>query len=170
MAEEEEHPVLALAAETRLNATGLAEFFNSTEKYFGGHEPEDWPRDLTPAELARLMPQIRLSIGELADAIQLCMTENQPDPEKAKLVTEGLRLIGDGLTSLQAGETLYGPAEGTRGARTQREVAAHNFPHGPGPHPGSTTGPVPDADQPEGAARRPAEQGRPAGTRPGGSL
>jgi hypothetical protein len=141
---EEEHPVPRLAKESEQIINAIGDFFNPVEKYFGPHEAEDWPRDLTRGELAGLISRLNLSVAGLAWTFENILREEQPnvtDPEKAKQVREGVRLLGQAYDAIQAGQTLFGAAAGQPSARTQQELAAENFPRGPaaGPQPGSGT-------------------------------
>lgn len=141
---EEEHPVPRLARESEEIITAIGEFFNPVEKYFGPHEAEDWPRDLTRGELAGLIPRLNQSVASLSWTFENILQENQQDvadPGKARQVREGIRLLGQAYDAIRAGEALFGTAAGQPATRTQQELAAENFPrgHAAGPQPGSGT-------------------------------
>ena len=161
---EEEHPVPRLARESEEIITAIGDFFNPVEKYFGPHEAEDWPRDLTHGELAGLIPRLNLSVASLSWTFENILRENQQDvadPAKAEQVREGIRLLGQAYDAIRAGETLFGAAAGQPAARTQQELAAENFPRGPAaaPQPGSGT---------EDASRQDADiTAQPPAQRPG---
>jgi hypothetical protein len=117
---EKEHPILALAREAEEIADDMFTFFNPVEKHFGPHEDDDWPRDLTPGELAGLIQQLCRTIGSLSDTIGQMIAENQADPDKARLVTDGIRLIEQGEEAIRAGETLFGATGGQSAAPAQQ--------------------------------------------------
>jgi hypothetical protein len=168
---EEEHPVARLAGEAKGTTRAVADFFNSTEKNYGPHEDGDWPRDLTRDELARLMPQLRETIQNLADAIELVLDRdnlatNHADAGRAERVAEGLRLVTQGAEAIRAGEGLFGTAPGQPAPRAQQELAAENFPRGPAAGPRPSGGPAqPAAPSPHSAARQQPGQGRARGHR-----
>lgn len=162
---EEEHPIPRLAREAKEITHDVGEFFNPVEKNFGPHEAEDWPRDLTRGELAGLMPQLRETIQNLSYTITLILDRdildaNHANPGEAELAAEGVRLVEQGAEAIRAGETLFGAADAQPAARTQQELAAENFPHGPaaGQHLSGGAGASP-GDIPDSAARRQPGQG-----------
>jgi len=141
---EEEHPVPRLAKESEEIINAIGDFFNPVEKYFGPHEDEDWPRDLTRGELAGLIPRLNQSVASLSWTFENILQENQQDvadPGKAEQVKEGIRLLGQAYDAIRAGETLFGAVASQPATRTQQELAAENFPRGPaaGSQPGSGT-------------------------------
>ena len=75
------------------------------------------------------------------------VADNQADPEKATLVTEGVRLIEQGEEAIRAGETLFGAPPSLPGTRSQQDVAAQDFPDGAAARPASGASPeTPEAD------------------------
>jgi hypothetical protein len=125
----EERHVLDIARETESNAQDLLLFFDSAGKHLGPRAEEDWRRDLAPGELAGLVPQLRRTISWLSGAIGQILAENQADPDKAKLVIDGLRQIEQGGERIRAAETmLFGAGGGRPAARAQQDLAAENFP------------------------------------------
>ena len=160
---DQEHLILVLAREAEEITRDMSVFFAPTRDFI---EPgADWPQDLTPGELAVLIPQLRRTIGSLSDVITQVVAGNQADPEKARLVTEGVRLIEQGEEAIRAGETLFGAAASPQGTRPQQEVAAQDFPHGAAAGPASDASPAtPEAGPAIPAAPRPGDNPGP-GTR-----
>lgn len=143
------------------------EFFNPVEKNFGPHEAEDWPRDLTRAELAGLMPQLRETIQDLSHAIKLILDrdildENHANPGKAELAAEGARLVEQGAEAIRAGETLFGAPGGQPAGLAPQELAAQNFPRGPAAGQQLSSGAGDSSRSTDGASRRRPGQGRQA--------
>ena len=164
---DDEHPVLALGKEAEQITRALGEFFDPVEKYFGPHDPEEWPRDLTREELGTLLPRLNNSIANLAWAVGLMVDENPPGPgqeEKVRQVREGIQQIGSGFDAIMAAQDLFsapgappagtaespGPATSPPPAiapgqadgqqRGAQRVAAENFPSGPAADPGAAAG------------------------------
>jgi hypothetical protein len=162
---EEEHPVLRLAGEAGKNIEAIGEFFNPVEKYFGPHEPEDWPRDLTRSELTGLIPQLNLAVANLSWTFTNILQEeldNVTDPEQARLITVGIGLLDQAYTALKAGETLFRPPQTRPAVRRPQETAARSFPHGTPADPAlGEAGQQPGASP--GPAANPARQRRPRG-------
>jgi hypothetical protein len=152
---DQEHLILMLAGEAEEITHDMSVFFAPARDFI---EPDaDWPQDLTPGELAGLIPQLRRTIGWLSDVITQVVAGNQADPDKARLVTEGIRLIEQGEKAIQAGETLFAAAASLQGSRPKQEVAAQDFP------PGAAAGPASGAS----AATPAAGPAIPAAPRPG---
>jgi len=157
---DQEHLILVLASEAEEITRDMAVFFAPTRDVI---EPgADWPPDLDPGELAALIPQLRLTIGNLADVMGQIVSDNKGDPDKAKLVSEGVRLIEQAEQVIRESETLFGvPASppGTRPSRT--------WPHGtsrtelPPRQPPALHGP-----RPRSAQRPPLRCGRAAAQAP----
>jgi len=125
---DQEHLILVLAREAEEITRDVSVFFAPTRDFI---EPgADWPQDLTPAELAVLIPRLRRTIGSLSDVLTRVVAGNQADPEKARLVTEGVRLIEQGEQAIRAGETLFGAPPSPPGTCPQQDVAAQDFPQG----------------------------------------
>jgi len=137
---DQEHLILVLARDAEEITRDMSVFFAPTRDFI---EPgADWPQDLTPAELAVLIPRLRRTIGSLSDVITRVVAGNQADPEKARLVTEGVRLIEQGEQAIRAGETLFGAPLSPPGTRLQQDVAAQDFPHGAAVGPASGASPA----------------------------
>ena len=103
---DQEHLILVLARDAEEITRDMSVFFAPTRDFI---EPgADWPPDLGPGELAALIPQLRLTIGHLADVMGQIVSGNKGDPGKARLVSEGVRLIEQGEQAIRAGETLFG--------------------------------------------------------------
>jgi hypothetical protein len=125
---DQEHLILVLAREAEVITHDMPVFFAPARDFF---EPgAGWPQDLT---------QLRRTIGWLSDVITQVVAGNQADPDKARLVTEGIRLIEQGEEAIRAGETLFGAAASPPGSRPQQEVAAQDYPHGAAARPASGT-------------------------------
>jgi hypothetical protein len=132
---DQEHLILVLAREAEVITHDMPVFFAPARDFI---EPgAGWPPDLTPGELAGLIPQLRRTIGWLSDVITQVAAGNQADPDKARLVTEGARLTEQGGEAIRAGETLFGAAASPPGSRPQQEVAAQDYPHGAAAGPAS---------------------------------
>jgi hypothetical protein len=156
---DQEHLILVLAREAEEITRDMPVFFAPNRDFI---EPgADWPYDLTPAELAVLIPHLCRTIGSLSDVITHVVADNQADPEKARLVTEGVRLIEQGEEAIRAGETLFGVPASPPGTHLQQEVAAQDFPHGAAAGPASDASPA----APEAGPAIPAPPG--PGSNPG---
>jgi len=83
------------------------------------------------------------------------VASDQADPDKARMVAEGVRLIEQGEEAIRAGETLFGAAPSPPGTRSQQDVAAQGFPDG------AATGPA------GGASLATPEAGLAVPSRPG---
>jgi hypothetical protein len=154
---DQEHLILVLASEAEEITRDMAVFFAPTRDVI---EPgADWPPDLGPGELAALIPQLRLTIGNLADVMGQIVSGNKGDPDKANLVSEGVRLIEQAEQVIGEGETLFGVPASPPSARPQQDVAARDFPHGATATPATGT----SLATPEAGAAPPAS------LRPGGS-
>src|ERR1035441_10031659 len=87
---DQEHLILVLAREAEVITHDMPVFFAPARDFI---EPgAGWPPDLTPGEIAGLIPQLRRTIGWLSAVITQVAAGNQADPDKARLVTEGARL------------------------------------------------------------------------------
>jgi hypothetical protein len=149
---DQEHLILVLARDAEEITRDISVFFAPTRDFI---EPgADWPQDLTRAELAALIPYLRRTIGSLSDVITHVIADNRADPEKARVVAEGVRLIEQGEEAIRAGETLFGAPPSPPGTRSQQDVATQDFPDG-------AAGPA------SGALLAAPEVGRPAPPRPG---
>jgi hypothetical protein len=159
---DQEHLILVLARDAEEITRDMSVFFAPTRDFI---EPgADWPPDLSPGELAALIPQLRLTIGHLADVLGQIVFDNKGDPEKARQVSEGIRLIEQAEQAIRAGETLFDAPAIPPGSRPGQDVAARDYPHGAAavtasdaspaapkvgpavpvpPRPGSNPGPVP---------------------------
>jgi hypothetical protein len=134
---DQEHLILVLASEAEEITRDMAVFFAPTRDVI---EPgADWPPDLGPGEMAALIPQLRLTIGNLADVMRQIVSGNKADPDKAKLVSEGVRLIEQAEQAIREGETLFGVPASPPGTRPQQDVAARDFPHGAAATPATGT-------------------------------
>ena len=132
---DQEHLILVLARDAEEITRDISVFFAPTRDFI---EPgADWPQDLTRAELAALIPHLRRTIGSLSDVITHVVADNRADPEKARLVAEGVRLIEQGEEAIRAGETLFGAPPSPPGTRSQQDVAAQDFPDGAAARPAS---------------------------------
>ena len=142
---DQEHLILVLARDAEEITRDISVFFAPARDFI---EPgADWPQDLTRAELAALIPHLRRTIGSLSDVMSQRRRRNQADPEKARLVTEGVRLIEQGEQAIRAGETLFGAPPSPPGIRSQQDVAAQDFPDGAAARPASGASPeTPEAD------------------------
>jgi hypothetical protein len=142
---DQEHLILVLARDAEEITRDISVFFAPARDVI---EPgADWPQDLTRAELAILIPHLRRAIGSLSEVITRVAAGNQADPEKATLVTQGARLIEQGEQAIRAGETLFGVPPSLPGIRSQRDVAAQDFPDGAAARPPSGASPeTPEAD------------------------
>ena len=142
---DQEHLILVLARDAEEITRDMSVFFAPTRDFI---EPgADWPQDLTRAELAILIPHLRRTIGSLSDVITRVVADNQADPEKATLVTQGVRLIEQGEQAIRAGETLFGAPPSPRGTRSQQDMAAQDFPDGAAARPPSDASPeTPEAN------------------------
>jgi len=160
---DQEHLILVLARDAEEITRDMSVFYAPTRDFI---EPgADWPQDLTPAELAVLIPRLRRTIGSLSDVLTRVVAGNQADPEKARLVTEGVRLIEQGEQAIRAGETLFGAPPSSPGTRLQQDVAAQDFPHGAAVGPASDASPAtPEAGPAIPAPPRPGSSPGP-GTR-----
>ena len=120
---DQDHLILVLARDAEEITRDMSVFFAPTRDLI---EPgADWPPDLGPGELAALIPQLRLTIGHLADVLGQIIHDSKGDPDKAKLVSKGVGLIEQGEQAVRAGETLFGVPASPPGTRPQPEVAAH---------------------------------------------
>jgi|SRR5271166_6233344 len=134
---DQEHLILVLASEAEEITRDMAVFFAPTRDVI---EPgADWPPDLGPGELAALIPQLRLTIGNLADVMGQIVSGNKGDPDKAKLLSEGVRLIEQAEQVIREGETLFGVPASPPGTRPQQDLAARDFPHGAAATPATGT-------------------------------
>jgi hypothetical protein len=134
---DQEHLILVLASDAEEITRDIAVFFTPTRDVI---EPgADWPPDLSPGELAALIPQLRLTIGNLADVMGQIVFDNKGDPDKAKLVSEGVRLIEQAEQVIREGETLFGVPASPPRTRPQQDVAARDFPHGAAATPATDT-------------------------------
>ena len=125
---DQEHLILVLARDAEEITRDIAVFFAPTRDFI---EPgADWPQDLTCAELAALIPYLRRTIGSLSDVITHVVASDQADPDKARMVAEGVRLIEQGEKAIRAGEALFGAPPNPPGTRSQQDVAAQGFPDG----------------------------------------
>jgi hypothetical protein len=125
---DQEHLILVLARDAEEITRDIAVFFAPTRDFI---EPgADWPQDLTRAELAALIPYLRRTIGSLSDVITHVVASDQADPDKARMVAEGVRLIEQGEEAIRAGEALFGAPPSPPGTRSQQDVAAQGFPDG----------------------------------------
>ena len=98
---DQEHLILVLAREAEVITHDMSVFFAPARDFI---EPgAGWPQDLTPGELGGLIPQLRRTIGWLSDVITQVVDGNQADPDKARLVTEGVRLIEQGDEMIDVG-------------------------------------------------------------------
>ena len=150
---DQEHLILVLARDAEEITRDISVFFAPTRDFI---EPgADWPQDLTRAELAALIPYLRRTIGSLSDVITHVAADNRADPEKARVVAEGVRLIEQGEEAIRAGETLFGAPPSPPGTRSQQDVATQDFPDGAAAGPAS------------GALLAAPEVGLPAPPRPG---
>ena len=150
---DQEHLILVLARDAEEITRDISVFFAPARDVI---EPgADWPQDLTRAELAILIPHLRRTIGSLSDVITHVAADNQADPEKARVVTEGARLIQQGGEAIRAGEMLFGAPPSPPGTRSQQDVAAQDFPDG------TATGPA------GGASLATPEAGLAVPSRPG---
>ena len=132
---DQEHLILVLARDAEEITRDISVFFAPARDFI---EPgADWPQDLTRAELATLIPHLRRTIGSLSDVMSHVVADNQADPEKARLVTQGVRLIEQGEQAIRAGETLFGAPPSPPGTRSQQDVAAQDFPDGAAARPAS---------------------------------
>ena len=154
---DQEHLILVLARDAEEITRDMSVFFAPTRDLI---EPgADWPPDLGPGELTALIPQLRLTIGHLADVMGQIVSGNKGDPEKARLVSEGVRLIEQGEQAIRAGETLFG-APSPPGTRPQQDVAAQDFPYEAAARPASdassaTSGADPAISAPPGTGSDP---------------
>ena len=156
---DQEHLILVLARDAEEITRDISVFFAPARDVI---EPgADWPQDLTRAELAILIPHLRRAIGSLADVMSRVVARNQADPEKATLVTQGARLIEQGEQAIRAGETLFGSSPSLPGIRSQRDVAAQDFPDGAAARPPSGA----SLEMPEAGSAIPAQPG--TGNHPG---
>ena len=115
---DQEHLILVLARDAEEITRDISVFFAPTRDFI---EPgADWPQDLTRAELAALIPYLRRTIGSLSDVITHVAADNRADPEKARVVAEGVRLIEQGEEAIRAGETLFGAPPSPPGTRSQQ--------------------------------------------------
>ena len=134
---DQEHLILMLARDAEEVTRDMSVFFAPTRDFI---EPgADWPPDLGPGELAALMPQLRLTIGNLADVMGQIVSGNKGDPDKAKLVSEGVRLMEQAEQVIRAGETLFGVPASPSGTCPQQDVAAGDFLHGAAATPATGT-------------------------------
>ena len=118
---DQEHLILVLASEAEEITRDMAVFFAPTRDVI---EPgADWPPDLGPGEMAALIPQLRLTIGNLADVMRQIVSGNKADPDQA----------------IREGETLFGVPASPPGTRPQQDVAARDFPHGAAATPATGT-------------------------------
>ena len=125
---DQDHLILVLARDAEEITRDMSVFFAPTRDLI---EPgADWPPDLGPGELTALIPQLRLTIGHLADVLRQIILDSKGDPDKAKLVSKGIGLIEQGEQAVRAGETLFGVPASPPGTRPQPEVSAQDFPHG----------------------------------------
>jgi hypothetical protein len=152
---DQEHLILVLARDAEEVTRDMSVFFAPTRDFI---EPgADWPPDLGPGELAALIPQLRLTIGHLADVLGQIILDNKGDPDKAKLVSEGVRLIEQGEQAVRAGETLFGAPASPPGTLPQQEVAAQDFPHGAAAAPATGTSLATPEVGPANPGRAPAQ-------------
>jgi hypothetical protein len=155
---DQEHLILVLARDAEELSRDMSVFFAPTRDFI---EPgADWPPDLNPGELAALIPQLRLTIGHLADVMGQVVSGNKGDPGKARLVSEGVRLIEQGVQALRAGETLFGAPARPPGTRPPQDVAAQDFPREAAARPASdaspaTAGAAPAIPAPPGTGSNP---------------
>jgi hypothetical protein len=155
---DQEHLILVLARDAEEITRDMSVFFAPTRDFI---EPgADWPPDLGPGELAALIPQLRLTIGHLADVMGQIVSGNKGDPGKARLVSEGVRLIEQGERAIRAGETLFGAPAGPPDTRPQQDVAAQDFPYEAAARPASdassaTSGADPAIPAPPGTGSNP---------------
>ena len=118
---DQDHLILVLARDAEEITRDMSVFFAPTRDLI---EPgADWPPDLGPGELTALIPQLRLTIGHLADVLRQIILDSKGDPDKAKPVSKGIGLIEQG----EAGST------GRRDTiRRPREPAGYPPPAGSG--------------------------------------
>lgn len=155
------HPVLEDIAKAAGVISDASGYLSPTREY---DEPSlekgDWPRDLNGPETLRMVEHL----ADIAYGASRCITGitcQHAIPDAAK---PGLDVIADLLA--EAGRKLSALTEDPgreAGAtvpeqhvtRTQRELAAENFPHGPtaSPQPGTATGASPGRG-PDSAVRR----------------
>jgi hypothetical protein len=137
---DQEHLILVLARDAEEITRDMSVFFAPTRDFI---EPgADWPPDLGPGELAALIPQLRLTIGHLADVIGQIVSGNKGDPGKARLVSQGVRLIEQGERAIRAGETLFGAPAGPPDTRPQQGVAVQDSPREAAARPASDASPA----------------------------
>lgn len=157
---DQEHLILVLASEAEEITRDMAVFFAPARDVI---EPgADWPPDLGPGELAALIPQLRFTIRNLADVMGQIVSGNNGDPDKAKLVSEGVHLIEQAEQVIREGETLFGAPASPLGTRPQQDVAARDFPHAAAATPATGTSLV----TPEAGSATPPHCGRAAAQAP----
>lgn len=147
-----EHPATRLAAQAARAAGQLAEFLNPLRIF--DDTDRRWPRDLTTAESAALLPQLRSAAGDLATCAEGIAAEAAFEGMPRDRLNEAGHLMMQAFVKIREAES----ALGVSGAQSPPQLAARDFP--PEARPGSPAEPSPAPGTARPAARRPGTDSR----------